>query len=269
MLIDRPVERLIEADIALTCHASDYNDGILEKKEANFIDLAGNAASSSTMKTALIIGASGGIGSAVSKALVARGVAVTGLSRRVDGLDVTDEASVAAIMGALEGVFDLIFVASGALEIDGAPPEKSLQAVTTRALADQFAVNCIGPSMVLKHGLRLLPRKGRAVFVALSARVGSIGDNRLGGWYSSRAAKAALNQMIHTAAIEFGRTHKDAICVCLHPGTVATDFTAKYAARHKTVPPEEAAQNLLAVIEGLVVSDSGLFFDWAGKPVSW
>ena len=221
------------------------------------------------MESALIIGASGGIGSALCDALRARGVAVTGLSRRVDGLDVTNEVSVAAALGALEGPFDLIFVASGALEVDGAEPEKTLQSVTAKAMADQFAVNCIGPSLVLKHGLRLLPRKGRAVFVALSARVGSIGDNRLGGWYSYRTAKAALNQMMHTAAIELGRTHKQAICVSLHPGTVATDFTAKYAARHKTVPPEEAAQNLLAVIDGLDVSDSGLFFDWAGKQVTW
>lgn len=221
------------------------------------------------MEKALIIGASGGIGSALCAALEARGVAVTGLSRRADGLDITDEASVAAAMGALEGPYDLIFVASGALEIDGSEPEKSLQAVTARAMADQFAVNCIGPSLILKHGLHLLPRRGRAVFAALSARVGSIGDNRLGGWYSYRAAKAALNQMIHTAAIEVGRTHKDAICVCLHPGTVATDFTAKYAGRHKTVPPEEAAQNLLAVIEGLGPSDSGQFYDWAGQQVTW
>lgn len=221
------------------------------------------------MEKALIIGASGGIGSAICAALQARGVTVTRLSRRADRLDVTDEASVAAALGALSGPYDLIFVASGALEVDGAEPEKTLQAVTARAMADQFAVNCIGPSLILKHGLHLLPRKGRAVFAALSARVGSIGDNRLGGWYSYRTAKAALNQMIHTAAIEVGRTHKDAICVCLHPGTVATDFTAKYAGRHKTVPPEEAAQNLLAMIDGLEPSDSGLFFDWAGKQVAW
>ena len=221
------------------------------------------------MKNALIIGATGGIGSAIKDALRARGVDVIGLSRKVDGLDVTDETSVETVMGALEGEFDLIFVASGALEIEGAEPEKTLGAVTARAMVDQFAVNCIGPSLILKHGMRLMPRKGRAVFAALSARVGSIGDNRLGGWYSYRTAKAALNQMIHTAAIELGRTHKEAVCVCLHPGTVATDFTAKYAGRHKTVPPEEAAQNLLTVIDGLEVSDSGLFFDWAGKPVSW
>ena len=221
------------------------------------------------MKKALIIGASGGIGSAMVAALTARGFDVTGLSRTADGLDVTDEASVQAALEPLEGPYDLVFVASGALEIAGAAPEKSLQAVTAQAMADQFAVNCIGPSLVLKHAARLLPRQGRSIFAALSARVGSIGDNRLGGWYSYRTAKAALNQMIHTAAIELGRTHKDAICVCLHPGTVATNFTAKYAGRHKTVPPEEAAQNLLAVLDELQPVQSGQFFDWAGKEVAW
>ncbi len=221
------------------------------------------------MKNALIIGASGGIGAAVARALSERGVIVTGLSRSGDGLDVTDEASVETALGALDGPFDLIFVVTGALEIRGAAPEKTLQAVTAQAMADQFAVNCIGPALVLKHSRRLLPREGRSVFAALSARVGSIGDNRLGGWYSYRSAKAALNQMIHTSAIELRRSHRHAICVCLHPGTVATDFTAKYAARHATVPPPEAARNLLAVIEGLRPDDSGQFFDWAGEPVAW
>lgn len=221
------------------------------------------------MKNALIIGASGGIGSAMAAALRARGVQVTALSRRDDGLDVCDEASVAAALGPLEGPYDLIFVATGALEVAGAAPEKSLQAVTAKSLADQFAVNCIGPSLVMKYAVRLLPREGRSVFAALSARVGSIGDNRLGGWYAYRTAKAALNQMIHSGAIEAARSHRQAICVALHPGTVATDFTAKYAGRHRTVPPAEAAQNLLAVMDGLTPAESGLFFDWAGKQVPW
>lgn len=221
------------------------------------------------MERALVIGASGGIGSAIAAALGARGVAVTGVSRSVDGLDVTDEGSVEAALAELEGPYDLIFVATGALEIDGASPEKSLDQLTAKRLADQFALNCIGPSLVLKHARHLLPRDRRAVFAALSARVGSIGDNRLGGWYAYRTAKAALNQMIHTAAVELKRTHKKSICVALHPGTVATDFTAKYAGRHKTVPPGEAAQNLLKVLDGLTPEQTGRFFDWAGKPVPW
>jgi NAD(P)-dependent dehydrogenase (short-subunit alcohol dehydrogenase family) len=221
------------------------------------------------MQTALVIGASGGIGSAVAGALAARGVAVTGLSRAADGLDVTDEASVAAHMGALDGPFNLIFVATGALEIAGYRPEKTLRQITAQGLADQFALNAIGPALILRHAPRLLPRDRRAVFAALSARVGSIGDNRIGGWYAYRAAKAALNQIVHTGAIELARTHRQAVCVALHPGTVATRFTEKYAGRHPTVPPEQAAANLLSVIDGLGPDQTGRFFDWAGKPVPW
>ena len=221
------------------------------------------------METALVIGASGGIGSAVCAALEARGVAVTGLSRSADGLDVTDESSVARVLGGLAGPFDLVFVATGALELDGRGPEKSLKHLEAEAMVAQFRLNCVGPSMVLKHAARLLPRDGRAVFAALSARVGSIGDNGFGGWYSSRTAKAALNQMIHTGAIELGRTHKGAICVALHPGTVETALTADYAKGHPTVPAEEAAANLLSVINGLVPEDTGQFFDWQGERVPW
>jgi NAD(P)-dependent dehydrogenase (short-subunit alcohol dehydrogenase family) len=221
------------------------------------------------MENALIIGASGGIGQAVSAVLEARGVSVTGLSRRDDGLDVTNEASVAAALGALTGPFDLILVATGALEIGDAAPEKALRQLSAQAMLDQFALNCVGPSLVLKHSVRLLPREGRAVFAALSARVGSIGDNGFGGWYSYRTAKAALNQMIHTGAIELGRSHREAICVALHPGTVETEFTRKYLGRHPAVPAPEAAENLLRVIAGLQPEDSGGFFDWQGKPVPW
>tara|TARA_R110000868_G_scaffold69764_5_gene205274 strand:+ start:46757 stop:47368 length:612 start_codon:yes stop_codon:yes gene_type:complete len=202
-------------------------------------------------------------------ALDARGVEVVGMSRSVNGLDVTDEASVAAHLGALEPGFDLILCATGALEIDGARPEKALSALSGKAMADQFAVNCIGPALVIKHGVRLLPARGRAVMAILSARVGSIGDNRLGGWYSYRAAKAAVNQVVHGAAIELGRSHADAICVALHPGTVATAFTAKYAGRHPTVSPDVAAGHLLGVIEGLSGADSGGFRDWRGDVVPW
>jgi NAD(P)-dependent dehydrogenase (short-subunit alcohol dehydrogenase family) len=221
------------------------------------------------MEKALIIGASGGIGQAVSAALEARGVTVTGLSRSGDGLDVTDEASVAAALGALDGPFDLILVTTGALEIAGAAPEKALRQVSAQAMLDQFALNCVGPSLVLKHSLRLLPREGRAVFAALSARVGSIGDNNFGGWYSYRTAKAALNQMIHTGAIELGRSHRGAICVALHPGTVETEFTRKYLGRHPAVPAAQAAENLLGVIERLRPEESGGFFDWQGATVPW
>ncbi len=221
------------------------------------------------MQQALVIGASGGIGSALSSALIEKGWQVTGLSRSIDGLDITSEASVAQHFGALAGPFNRIIIASGALEIEGHAPEKALRQLSSEAMAVQFAVNTIGPALVLKHAIRLLPRDDAAVLAALSARVGSIGDNRAGGWHSYRAAKAALNQIVRGSAIELGRTHKQTICVALHPGTVATAFTEKYLGRHPAVAPAEAAANLLGVLDGLSPADSGGFFDWAGKSVPW
>ena len=164
---------------------------------------------------------------------------------------------------------DTVLVATGALEIDGAAPEKTLRAVTPKAMLDQFALNCVGPAMVLKHVLPLIPRDQRAVLAVLSARVGSIGDNRLGGWTSYRAAKAAVNQVVRTSAVEIARTHPQAVCVALHPGTVKTAFTEKYLGRHPAVTPSESAQNLLRVLDGLTPQDSGGFFDWQGKVIPW
>ncbi|WP_171234903.1 SDR family NAD(P)-dependent oxidoreductase [Ruegeria sp. HKCCA6837] len=221
------------------------------------------------MKTALIIGASGGIGAAVCTTLESQGVSVTGLSRSMDGFDLTDPDRALPIIDGLSDLFDLILVASGALEIEGAAPEKTIRAVSAKAMMDQFALNAVGPALVLSRAHRLLPRKGRSVVAVLSARVGSIGDNRMGGWISYRAAKAAVNQVVHTSAIELSRTHKQAICVALHPGTVKTAFTQKYLNRHPAVEPEVAAQNLLSVINGLTPEDTGGFFDWAGQPVPW
>jgi NAD(P)-dependent dehydrogenase (short-subunit alcohol dehydrogenase family) len=217
----------------------------------------------------LVIGASGGIGAALVEGCRARGDAVTPLSRSADGLDLTDEASVSAVLEAVASPFDAVFIATGALEIDSASPEKSIRSITQKSMMDQFALNAVGPALVLRHASKLMPRDRRAVFAVLSARVGSIGDNRLGGWISYRSAKAAVNQIVHTAAIELSRSHPQSICVALHPGTVETPFTEKYLGRHPAVPPEEAAGNLLNVVDGLTPADSGGFFDWAGKAVPW
>lgn len=220
------------------------------------------------MMRALVVGSSGGIGGALVEALRRRGE-VVGLSRRAHGLDITDEASVAAALGALSGPFDLVVVATGALVLDGLGPEKSLKAVTAETLAAQFAINAIGPALVMKHALRLLPRDRVARLAVLSARVGSIGDNALGGWYGYRAAKAALNQVLRTAAIEAARTHPQSVLVALHPGTVATGLAPLQRAGHPAVPAKAAAANLLAVLDGLGPADSGGFFDWQGKVVPW
>jgi NAD(P)-dependent dehydrogenase (short-subunit alcohol dehydrogenase family) len=217
---------------------------------------------------ALVIGASGGIGRALLEALREKGE-VVGLSRSGDGLDVTDEASVSAALGALEPGFDLVIVATGALVLDGQGPEKTLRAVTADGLARAFAINAIGPALVMKHALRLMPRDRVAKLAVLSARVGSIGDNHLGGWYGYRAAKAALNQLVRTAAVEAARTHPQSVFVALHPGTVETVLAPAQRAGHPAVPPAQAADNLLSVLENLGPSASGGFFDWKGEVVPW
>ncbi len=216
----------------------------------------------------LVIGASGGIGGALARALAPRGE-VIGLSRRDHALEITDEASVARALGALEPPFDLILVATGALILDGQGPEKTLKAITADSLSRSFAINAIGPALVMKHALRLLPRDRPARLAVLSARVGSIGDNHLGGWYGYRAAKAGLNQLLRSAAIEAARTHPQSVLVALHPGTVETALAPAQRAGHPAVPPDEAAANLLAVLDQLTPADTGGFFDWKGDPVPW
>ncbi len=220
------------------------------------------------MEKVLIIGASGGIGSALVAAFSARGASVTGLSRSADGLDVTDAGSVSDHLAGL-GPFDRVVVATGALEIAGAAPEKTIKGLDPAAMMDQFALNTVGPALALSHAHTLLRRDQGSVFAVLSARVGSIGDNRIGGWISYRSAKAAVNQVVRTAAVELGRSHPEAAIVALHPGTVATAFTEKYLGRHPAVLPEQAAEHLVAVMDGLTSAQSGQFLDYAGKEVVW
>ncbi|GAA6182021.1 SDR family oxidoreductase [Shimia sp. NS0008-38b] len=217
---------------------------------------------------ALVIGDSGGIGEAVADQARVRGDEVVGLSRRRDGLEFAAPETVERVLSGISGPFDMVFVATGALSSTDVRPEKALRELTAAEMAAQFAVNTIGPALVMKQLGRWLPRQSRSVFAVLSARVGSIGDNRAGGWYSYRSSKAALNQVLHTGAIEVARTHKHAICVALHPGTVETDFTASYPA-HKKVGPREAAENLLSVLEALTPQESGGFFDYSGARVPW
>lgn len=218
-------------------------------------------------KKALIIGASGGIGLALAEALQGRGDHVTCLSRAQDGFDITCEETVARQLGEMDESFDLVIVATGILS-SSSGPEKSLKTLSAAEMAHLFSVNAIGPALVLKHAQRLLPKDRRAVFAALSARVGSIGDNALGGWYSYRASKTALNQVIRTASIELRRSHRQLICAALHPGTVDSAFTQNYP-QHKKVPARQAAHNLMAVVDALTPQQSGGFFDWAGKEVPW
>lgn len=223
--------------------------------------------------SAVVIGASGGIGRAVAGALEASGEfqVVHRLSRSGTGLDVEDEASIAAAAAkaAVGPVPTLIFVATGVLH-DGYAPERSYRALTAEHLMRDFRVNAIGPALVAKHFLPRLPRDRRTVFAALSARVGSISDNRLGGWHAYRASKAALNMILKNLSIEMARSHPLAVIAGLHPGTVDTDLSAPFqkgVAADKLFDADYCAARMLAVLDGLTPTDSGRVHAWDGSPV--
>lgn len=225
------------------------------------------------MGPAVVIGSSGGIGAALlGKAGEALPLTL-GLARETDPpLDLRDEASIAAAARHVAGMGapELVIVATGLLHRDGMMPEKSLRALDPAAMADSFAVNAIGPALVMKHFLPLLPRDRRSVFAVLSAKVGSIGDNRLGGWHSYRASKAALNQIVRTASVELARTHPLAACVAVHPGTVDTRLSQGFAKAGLQVQrPDDAAAAILTALSALTPAQSGSFIDRFGQPIPW
>lgn len=223
---------------------------------------------------AVVVGASGGVGSALVARLArdARVSRVHQFSRRTPiPIDLTDEATIAAAAATVDGP-RLVIVATGLLHDPDLAPEKRLADVEPGRLARSFQVNAIGPALVLKHFAPRIPRNGKAVLAVLSARVGSISDNRLGGWYGYRAAKAAVNQFVRTAAVELAARKPDAICVALHPGTVDTALSAPFqrsVASGRLFTPDAAAQRLLAVIDGLGPGDTGGFFAWDGQPIAF
>jgi len=223
---------------------------------------------------AVVIGAGGGIGAALFDALRASGGyrEVVAFSRAsTPRFDITDEASVRDAAASLAPAVPLLVIdATGFLHDAAHRPEKSWRELDPAQMARAFALNAIGPALLMKHFLPLLPAQGQSVFATLSARVGSIGDNRLGGWYSYRASKAALNQLVRTAAIELARSRPQAICVALHPGTVATSLSAPFAKAGLEVrDADTAARELLAVLARLTPANSGGFFDHKGHQVPW
>lgn len=187
-------------------------------------------------------------------------------------IDVTREASIAGACASLSNArpLRLVVVATGLLHDETMQPEKSMRSLDADRLARSFAVNAIGPALVAKHVLPLLPREGKCVFAVLSARVGSIADNNLGGWYGYRASKAALNQILRTLALEMKRSRPNAILVALHPGTVETPLSAPFRNKveHKDIfTPGEAAGHLLQVIDTLTPEESGKLIGWDGHPI--
>ncbi|QZD92509.1 SDR family NAD(P)-dependent oxidoreductase [Qipengyuania xiapuensis] len=226
-------------------------------------------------RRAVVVGASGGIGAALADLLEQGGTEVHRLSRSATGeahLDLEDEHSIAEAakrIGAA-GDVDLVLVATGFLHEGKSGPEKDWRQIDPAMLARNFAINSTGPALVAKHFLPLLPEEGRAGFAALAARVGSIGDNRLGGWYSYRASKAALVMLMRTYSVELARKKPDAFCVTLHPGTVDTQLSEPFqrnVPEGKLFTPEFSASRLLEVLEGIGPAQSGRQFAWDGEEI--
>lgn len=237
-------------------------------------------------RLAVVVGARGGIGSALVQALATSGRfdTVLALSRSpavsdapggvvADGfLDLTDEVSIAAAANRASSLGEprLVIVATGILHDPTLRPERSFRSLEPGSMERAFAINATGPALVAKHFLPLLPKTGRSVFAAISARVGSIGDNRLGGWHAYRSSKAALNMLLANFAIELARQRPEALCLGLHPGTVDTALSRPF---QTNLPPgqlhsaAQCANQLLAVIDSATTADSGRVLAWDGSRV--
>ena len=229
---------------------------------------------------ALVIGAGGGIGAALVAALDASAAyaRVIGLGRQSDlAVDYYNESSIAAAAHGVANIcadtnleLRLLIVASGFLHGEHGVPERSWTQLDAGYLSHVFTINAIGPALVMKYFLPLLPKQGRCVASFISAKVGSIGDNALGGWYGYRASKAALNQLVKTASVELSRRNKEAVCLALHPGTVATALSQPFSKAGLTVrPPDEAARDLLNVLTTVDAADTGRLMDYRGQKLPW
>jgi NAD(P)-dependent dehydrogenase (short-subunit alcohol dehydrogenase family) len=231
--------------------------------------------------SAVVIGATGGIGRAMVERIVTDGAFDTVWAVSRSGADVAgalglaadleDEASLASAAERIEqgAAPTLIIVATGVLH-DGLQPERSFRQLDAEHLLRDYRVNTVGPALAAKHLLPLMPRDRRAVFAALSARVGSIADNRLGGWHAYRASKAALNMILRNLSVEMARSHPQAVIAGLHPGTVATDLSAPFqkgVAEGKLFTADYSAERLLSVLSDLTPADSGGVFAWDGARV--
>jgi NAD(P)-dependent dehydrogenase (short-subunit alcohol dehydrogenase family) len=222
---------------------------------------------------ALVVGAGGAIGAAFVEHLRAdaRCGGVTALQRTsVPAIDFERPESVGEAAAALRGQapWQLLLVASGALHGDGFAPEKRLADIDAQALEQVLRINTVGPALVLRHFAPLLDRQ-RSLLGMLSAKVGSIGDNRLGGWYAYRASKAALNMLLKTAAIELRRSHPGAVLAALHPGTVRSALSRPFRGDEIGRDPAEAAAMMLAALDSLRAEDSGSFLAYDGQRLPW
>ena len=235
---------------------------------------------------AAIVGGTGGIGAALVRQIAAiDGVSrIVSMSRRAGQhrdpriesirLDLTDEISIAKALRHVEtlGRFDLVVIASGILHDGGTQPEKSVRDIRYSAMASVLSVNTVGPAVVAAGFLPLMRQDRKSVLAAVSARVGSIGDNRLGGWVSYRASKAALNMVVRTCSIEQARKNRRCAVISVHPGTVATALSEPFIRRiprDRVFAPDYAATRLLQVIDKVDASDTGGFFAWDGTRIQY
>ncbi len=217
----------------------------------------------------VVVGASGGIGRALADQAEARGDVIR-LSR--PAIDVADEATIAAAAEAAGDGLSHVIVAAGLLHRKGVGPERDWRQIDADWMLQSFRVNTVLPALVAKHFLPRLRRERPALFAVLTARVGSIGDNRLGGWHSYRASKAAANQVVRTLAVELRRKNPQGCIVALHPGTVNTGMSKPFqrnVAPEKLFTPEQSAAHLWAVMDGLGPEDSGTFRAWDGAEIPW
>lgn len=222
---------------------------------------------------ALVVGSSGAIGAAFVAQLQAdpRCARVTGLHRRsLPPVDYDDDAGLAAAAASLgdQAPLHLVIVATGTLHTAAFAPEKRLADLAYPALDAVFRTNVFGPALLLRHLAPLLDKR-RSVCAVLSAKVGSIGDNRLGGWYAYRASKAALNMVLKTASIELRRTHPGAVLAALHPGTVTSALSRPFRGDEIGRPPAQAAAEMLAALDDLAPEDSGAFVAYDGQRLPW
>ena len=225
-------------------------------------------------RTAVIIGARGGIGAALADALDAGDQydRVIRLHRTsAPAIDILDEASIAAAASDLADTApQLVIVATGLLHTATKGPEKSLRELDPEWMMENYRINAVGPALVAKHFLPIMAKQGPICFAALSARVGSISDNRLGGWHSYRASKSALNMFIRNIAIEWQRKNAQSVVVALHPGTVETQLSAPFKGNpaHERFAPARAAADMLGVLAGLKPEQSGQIFAYDGSVVA-
>ena len=222
-----------------------------------------------SIKNCIVIGATGGIGQAFVKHL-RQNYHVSELSRSENGFDLTNEETIAQAAQSFEDrTIDLIVVTTGYL---GTQPEKTIRDLSYDKMIEQFNINTIGPALILKYFSPKMVRDNKSIIAILSARVGSISDNQLGGWYSYRASKAALNMIIKTTAIEMTRLNPNSVIVGLHPGTVDTRLSKPFQSNvpnAKLFTPDYSAMKMIEVISNLSATDSGYLFDYNGEKISF